>query len=92
MIHTPENCKDKILVDCWGTEIPGVLSFDDETFEVELMIIGKNEKLSPKQSKTLVVSIPVVADLSGCHPVGKFKSLTIKTVIPGAKLVGKEEV
>lgn len=89
MIHTPETTQGKILVDCMGTEVPGVISFNDETFEVELVLVGRSFKGPVGR---LVVCIPQVADLSGCHPVGTFQKLTVKTVIPGAKLVDKVEV
>lgn len=86
MKHTPTTTKGKVLVDCIGTKIPTVLEWDDETEEALIGLSGKSE-LGPKGQ--LLVVTPVVADLSGCHPIGKFEMLTIRIKIPGAKLVDK---
>ena len=91
MVLTNKNFNGMILVDCLGTEIPGVLSFDDETFEVELIITGKSKIRSPSPDGKLIVVQPKNAILGGCHPFGEFEKVVIKTKILGAKLVKKDK-
>jgi hypothetical protein len=68
-----------------------VLSFDDETFEVELALTGKSKIKSPNPNGKLIIVQPKVADLDGCCPVGKFQTVVIKTKIFGARLISKQE-
>lgn len=78
MLHTPETSLNKYLVDSRGTMIPGVLSFDDETAEVELIIFNQDNQ-------------PVMkGELDECGSI-VYDLLTVKTRIPGAKVVDKQE-
>lgn len=43
MLHTANNCVDKVVVDERGVQVPNVTSFDDVTNEVEMVI--QNGKL-----------------------------------------------
>ena len=42
MKWTPENGKDKIVIDEMGKQVPYVVTFDDETQEAQILIKGKN--------------------------------------------------
>ena len=73
MIHTPENCRNKILVDVSGNAIPYVQSYDDETGETTLFIRGSNGE-AIKTGASLQEGLSLVK---------------VKTVIIGAKLIDK---
>lgn len=78
MLHTPENALSKILLDARGKKVPGVMSFDDETHEVELLVLNQDHH------------VVMTADLDENNEF-KYKPLVIKTNMPGAKLVSLEE-
>lgn len=80
MLYTPENCKGKILVDCRGTPIPSAYSFDDETNEAVIYLMGKTEN-----GHTKTVMIPVTDK----EPAWNWEPVRFTVILPGAKMIDR---
>lgn len=76
MIWTPQNGKNKKLVDDRGNEIPFVRKFDDETEEVTLLLKGTNGK-------------PIMKTSNIKNDVRAWEMLQITVKIPGARVLDK---
>ena len=94
MIHTPENSKDKILVDVMGKTITGVLSFNDETNEAEIVVpaqngwaIENNPDFDPELEKEYLEKLSKDESVEIPPEASRSRLVTAKVVIHGAQLV-----
>jgi len=81
MKWTPENSKDKVLVDAMGKKIDCACTFDEETCEAELFIRNKDGQ----------VAVVLDEERSEKEGVPLNKINLIKTRLPGCKVVDKPE-